>query len=179
MSPVNGYGGGRSGFTLVELMAVLVLVGLVSATAMLRFTGTTRHAQFEWSLERVMAADRLLRVHSVTCGQPGRLEFQIGDGRLGRVFPTQRDACSDVELGARMRITRFLASQRHVETGKVEVAYDPYGHSETFAIELEGPGDESTWILFAGLTGQTRRLEDRRDVERILEAIRPAGPDAG
>jgi prepilin-type N-terminal cleavage/methylation domain-containing protein len=172
-------GPGQSAFTLIELMAVLVLVGLVSATAMLRFGATTHKAQFEWSLERVMATDRLLRTHCVTSGQPGRLEFEIGAGRLERVFGARQAGSSAVELGARMRITRFLAAQRHVETGKVEVAYDPYGHSETFAVEIEGPGDQSAWILFAGLTGQTRRFEDRRDVERILETIRPASPDAG
>jgi hypothetical protein len=59
------------------------------------------------------------------------------------------------------------------------VRYDPYGHSETFALEILGPGDRSAWILFAGLSGQIRRLEDRRDVERILELIRPTRPDAG
>jgi prepilin-type N-terminal cleavage/methylation domain-containing protein len=179
MSRANRTRPRRSGFTLIELMAVLVLVGLVSATAMLRFGATTHKAQFEWSLERVIATDRLLRTHCVTSDQPGRLEFEIGAGRVKRVFGAKRTASSAVELGARMRITRFLAALRHVETGKVEVAYDPYGHSETFAVELEGPGDRSAWILFAGLTGQTRRFEDRRDVERILEAIRPAGPDAG
>jgi prepilin-type N-terminal cleavage/methylation domain-containing protein len=170
---------GRSAFTLIELMAVLVLVGLVSATTMLRFGSTTHRAQFEWSLERMMASDRLLRNHCVTCGQPGHLKFEIGTSRLERVFGARRDDSSAVELGTRLRITRFLAAKRHVETGKVEVDYDSYGHSETFAIEIEGPGDQSAWILVAGLTGQTRRLEDRRDVERILEVLRPAGSDAG
>ena len=101
MSPGSRFGRDRSAFTLIELMAVLVLVGLVSATAMLRFGATTHRAQFEWSLERVMAADRLLRTHSVTCGQPGHLEFEIGAGRLDRVFGAKRDAAPPVELGAR------------------------------------------------------------------------------
>jgi prepilin-type N-terminal cleavage/methylation domain-containing protein len=179
MSLVSQRCHGRSAFTLIELMAVLVLVGLVSASAMLRFGGTTRRAQFEWSLERVMAADRLIRTHAMTCGQPGHLEFEIGTGRLERVFGAKRNVSSYVELGARMHIVRFLAAQRHAETGKVEVPYDPYGHSETFALEIEGPGERTAWILFVGLSGQTRRLEDRRDVERILELIRPARPDAG
>ena len=179
MSRVSCPSHGRSAFTLIELMAVLVLVGLVSATAMLRFSGTTHRAQFEWSLERVMAADRLLRTHSMTCGQPGQLEFEIGTGRLKRIFGAKDNVSSYVQLGARMHIVRFLAAQRHAETGKVAVPYDPYGHSETFALEIEGPGDRTAWILFAGLSGQTRRLEDRRDVERILELIRPARPDAG
>ena len=179
MSPVSRRNRRRSAFTLIELMAVLVLVGLVSATAMLRFGGTTRRAQFEWSLERVMATDRLLRTHSVSCGQPSRLEFEIGTGRLERVFGDKRNVSSFVKLGAQTRIVRFLASRRHAETGKVEVPYDPYGHSETFALEILGPGDRSAWVLFAGLSGQIRRLEDRRDVERILELIRPTRTDAG
>jgi prepilin-type N-terminal cleavage/methylation domain-containing protein len=169
----------RSAFTLIELMAVLLLVGLISVTAMLRFGATTRKAQFEWSLGRLMAADRVLRNHCLTCGEPGRLQFEIGRGRLERVFKTQREAPSVVELGPRMRFTRFLGAERHAETGEVTVDYSPDGTTETFAIEIEGPGDQSAWILFAGLTGQTRRFEDRRDVERIFEAIRPSGADAG
>jgi prepilin-type N-terminal cleavage/methylation domain-containing protein len=179
MSPASRAEARRSAFTLIELLAVLVLIGLVSATAMLRFSGTTRRAQFEWSLERVKATDHLLRAHSITCGTPGHLEFVIGSGRLDRFFGAKRDSPSAVDLGSRMRITGFLAPQRHVENGKVEIAYDPYGHSETFAIEVEGAGEQSAWLLFAGLTGETRRFEDRRDVEHILEVLRPAGPDAG
>jgi type II secretion system protein H len=179
MSPGSRSNRRRSGFTLIELMAVLVLMGLISATAVLRFSGTTRRAQFEWSLERAMAADRRMRTHSGTCGRPASLAFEIGSGRLECAFGSQREATSNVELGARTHITRFLTARRHVETGKVEIPYDPYGHSETFAIEIEGPGDRSTWILFAGLTGQTRRLEDRRDVEHVLETLRPASSDAG
>ncbi len=179
MSPGSRSNRRRSGFTLIELMAVLLLMGLLSAAAVLRFSGTTRRAQFEWSLERLMVADRRLRTHSVTSGRSASLAFEIGSGRLECVFGSQRESTSNVELGTRISVTRFLTAARHVETGKVEIPYDPYGHSETFAIELEGPGDQSTWLLFAGLTGQTRRLEDRRDVEHILETLRPASSDAG
>jgi prepilin-type N-terminal cleavage/methylation domain-containing protein len=169
----------RSAFTLIELMTVLVLIGLISATAVLRFGGSSQRAQFEWSLQRLTASDALLRTHGATSGNPGTLEFEIGTGHLERVCGAKREASSGLELGVGVRITRFLAAGRHAEMGKVEVTYDPYGDSETFAIEVEGPNNQSTWILFAGLTGQTRRFEDRRDVERILELVRPAGPDAG
>lgn len=179
MSPASRVRPGRTGFTLIELIAVLVLVGLISATAMLRFSSSTRRATFEWSLDRVVAADQVMRTHATSTGQAGRLRFEIGRGRLERIVGPKAVIFSVVDLGERQRITRFLAAQRHVETGTVEVPYDPEGHSETFALEIEGPADQSAWILFAGLTGQTRRFGDRRDVERILELIRPAGPDAG
>jgi prepilin-type N-terminal cleavage/methylation domain-containing protein len=179
MRPASASPSRRSGFTLIELMAVLVLIGLISATAVVRFGGTTQRAQFEWSLERLIASDALLRTHGATSGQPGWLEFEIGTGHVERACGAKRDASSGIELGAGVRISRFLAARRHAEMGKVEVAYDPYGHSETFAIEIEGSNNQSAWILFAGLTGQTRRFEDRRDVERILDLVRPAGPDAG
>ena len=179
MSPASHVRPGRTGFTLIELMAVLVLVGLISATAMLRYSSSTRRATFEWSLDRVVVADQVMRTHAMSTGQAGHLRFEIGGRRLERLVGPKSASVSVVDLGERQGITRFLAAQRHVETGTVEVPYDPEGHSETFALEIEGPADQSAWILFAGLTGQTRRFGDRRDVERILELIRPAGPDAG
>lgn len=167
----------RSGFTLIELLAVLVIVGLITAVAGIRLSGTAQAARLEWGTECLAAEDSLMRTHAAACGRPAHLHFELGTGRLNRDFGDRRERTSVVELGQSLRVARFLSVGRDVETGEASVDYSPSGTSPTFAVELKGPGNRSAWMLFAGITGQVTRMEDGRDVSRMLQAMRPTGTD--
>ncbi len=176
--PPNARGPGDGyGFTLIELLAVLVIMALITAMASIRLSGTAQAAQLEWATERVESADGLMRTHASACGQPAHLQFELGTGRLGRRFGNRQEKTSIVELGQSLRVTRFLSATRDVETGEISVDYSPQGTSQTFAVELKGARDRSVWLLFAGITGQVTRMEEERDVSRMLQAIRRPGAD--
>jgi type II secretion system protein H len=160
------------GFTLIELLAVLVIVGLVTAMAGLRLSGTAQAARFEWAIERFTATDSLMRTHAAASGRSAQLRFQLGTGRLDRQFESRSANTSSVELGQNVEVARFLSATRDVETGDVAIDYSPSGSSQTYAVELKGPGDRAAWMLFAGVTGQMTRLEEERDAGRLLQAIR-------
>jgi prepilin-type N-terminal cleavage/methylation domain-containing protein len=169
--------GARFGFTLIELLAVLVIMGIITATASVRLSGIAQAAQLEWALERMTATDSLMRNHVAACGQPAHLKFELGTGRIERRFGGRVDQTSQVELGRTLRVARFLSAGRDVETGEVWVDYSPCGTCQTFAVEIKGPRDRSAWILFAGITGQAIRMEEGRDVSRLLQTIHRSGID--
>lgn len=168
----------RYSFTLIELLAVLVIVGLITAMASIRLSGIAQAAQLEWATERLAASDGLLRTHAAACGQAAHLAFELGTGRLERRFGERREKSSTVELGQRLRVTRFVSATRDIETGTASVDYSPFGACQSFAVELKGPSGRSAWMLFAGITGQVTRMEDGQDVSRMLRALGQSGVDA-
>lgn len=166
-----------SAFTLIELLAVLVIVGLITAVASIRLSGTAQAARLEWAIQRLAAEDTLMRTHAAASGRAAHLRVQLGTGRLIRDFGDRREKASPVDLGQNLQVSRFLSAARDIETGDASIDYSPSGTCQTFAVELKGPGNRSILMLFAGITGQVTRIEDGRDVSRILQAMRPTGTD--
>jgi type II secretory pathway pseudopilin PulG len=164
---------------LIELLAVLVIVGMITAVASLRLSGTMQAARMEWATERLIATDNMMRSHAAECGRAAHLRVQLGTGRLTRDFGDPRTKSSTVDLGQGVQVTRFLSTTRDLETGEATVDYSPLGASRTFAIEMNGPGKQRRLIFFAGITGQVTRMEDGQDVRRLLQALRSPGTDPG
>jgi prepilin-type N-terminal cleavage/methylation domain-containing protein len=169
----------RSSFTLIELLAVLVIVGLITAIASLRLSGTVQAARMEWATDRLIATDSVMRSHAAGCGRVAHLRFQLGTGRLSREFGDTRTKSSIVDLGHSIEISRFQSTTRDAETGEATVDYSPLGASRTFAVELKGPGNQRRLLFFAGITGQVTRMEDGQDARRLLQALRGSGTDPG
>jgi type II secretion system protein H len=168
-----------AGFTLIELLAVLVIVGLITAVASLHLSGTVHTASIEWATDRLIATDSLMRSHASACGRPAHLRFELGSGRLIRDFGEPRATPSPVDLGRSLQVSRFLSAARDIETGEVTIDYSSLGASRTFAVQLQGPGNQSRWLFFAGITGQVTRMEEGQDARRMLQALRRSGADAG
>jgi len=166
-----------AGFTMIELLVVLVIVGCLTAIAAVRLSGTAQSARLTWTYDRVIAADASLRQHALNYSQPGHLRFVLGTGELWRTYGDRRDASPLADFGA-ITVVRFVSPTRDLTSGEVWVDYSAHGTSETFAIELKTARQRSMWMLFAGVTGQVLRTEDEKDVENVFQAIRPGGPDS-
>ena len=168
----------RAGFSLVELMVVITIVGLLAGMVSLRLSGMTGKARFQQAIERLQSVDDGLRARAVRFDQPCELQLTIGSSRIQRVYGNQRDGVSDPVLSGNVEITRVRSPTRDVGTGNMTVHYAATGTSDSWAVQLTAPGHEPRWLLFAGLTGQTTELERERDVEDILEASQPPRSDA-
>jgi type II secretion system protein H len=169
---------GRTGFTLVELLVVLTLVGLVSATAAVRLSGVTQKARLERSIEILIAADRSLRNYSAKHGRPACLRLNLDAGRVQKVFGKREEGTVSIDLGSGIRLKRLLSSDRSVSSGQAQVVFSCCGTSPTYALEVEGANNTTVYLLIAGLTGQATRLGNDRNVKDALETLRPAGTDA-
>lgn len=167
----------RNGFTLIELMVVVAIIGLITATVIVRFSGSLRRARLEWAIGRFVATESGLRNQTARHARGGRLSLELGTRELRRAFGGRKQEATTIDLGSGVEVRTFLSKTRDVSSGQVVVDYTEQGTTETFAVEIETPGEESRWLVFAGLTGQITRLEEERDVEKLLEAVRHSGTD--
>ena len=82
------------------------------------------------------------------------------------------------QLAHAIRVARFVSTTRDKTAGRLAVRYAPDGTTETFAVQLKPPTQTPVWLLFAGVTGQMTSLEDARDAQDTLQAIRRARLDS-
>ena len=152
-----------SGFSLIELMAVIVLMGLMATAGIVVFAGQIDQARLSQAVDRILAAEheerRSLRVSPVPGGvkiesQPDRLRFQT----CGK----------DVTLGPNVRIKGWLTTSPNGEGN--QVPYTQQAQSPTWAIQLATRRNASRWIVVIGLSGQVLVTDDSQRVLRLLQA---------
>ncbi len=81
-SPTRPAARARSrGFTLLEIMIVLLLAGLMASSAVVGF-GATRRGRLRAGAARVAAAMRFAYVHALTTGRATRLVISLGDNKI-------------------------------------------------------------------------------------------------
>lgn len=170
----------RVGFTLIEIMLVITIIGLIAATVTIRLSSLTRGARFEWAIGHAMSLDASARVYAKTHDRPVALQFELGTNQLQRAFGKSQADRRELSLGDSVTIRRLVSQAKDSSSGKATVDYSREGRSQTYAIEIVGHGKsaQSVWLLFVGATGQVERQESEFEVVRLSKATK-AGNDAG
>lgn len=167
------------GFTLLEILIVLALMALVTATVTLRLGGRFQQVSLEQSVSLWESADTQLRARARRTGRPVALHLEVGSGVIECAFDPEDESARTIrELGRGVRVGKYLSATREVSFGPVTVAYSARGTSETFAVELVG-GDDRRWILVAGITGQMNEIADEQTAKKLLDMLIPTGVHAG
>lgn len=137
-----------AGYTLIELLAVLVLIGLLGALAVPRFT-----AQPHWQLEaasRRMAGDlRLLRQEAVHAGELCRVEFYIYADRYLLTLP---DGPQRVDLPAGVS---FDGTTTFSGTPPV-LQFNHLGRPGSGGTVILKAGEDFRYIIVTPVTGRVR-----------------------
>ena len=172
--------GKHFGLTLLELLVVIVILGLVTATVTVRLTASLGPAALEQSVAQFGFADKQLRGGARHTARHSRLELEIGASQLVcRFDATAADAGVNRALSNGVRITKYLSANQELTYGTAAVQYDDRGASESFAIELTAAGDRRRWLLVTGLTGQITEVNNESAAREILQQIAPPGLHAG
>ena len=163
--PINA-----AGFTLIEIMAALVLMGVLSAAVVVNLSGPTRAARMEDAIGQVRQYDRMTRAAARRSGAADVLTFDLSRGEIHRAA---NSAATWVSIAQPIRIDRLLLPGRRVETGRADVPISADGRSPSYAVRLIGPQDEARWLFIAGLTGATIQPENDRDAQALFDALAP------
>ncbi len=166
---------GPRAFSLVEIMAVLMVMAVVAGAVTLRLEGPLKRASMRELVDSVAGFDRLTRVWARQQGRPVTIVIDMAGGELSRVALDNRDGTTAVGsalvLPERFRVTEVRTALGRNQGGRMEIPCSRRGLSASYALCLQDDRGTRQWILFAGLTGQMIQVDDERQVQTIFESL--------
>lgn len=166
----------RRGFTLVELLAVVSLMALLSGAALVSVRFPIQKASRQAMVERIRFLDSTAR-KLARSGDRVTLFLDPSQGIIELETVRQTGILrSEIPPGVQLKI-REIESQRGAvgsrgdgdwqEDGTV-VRYDRHGTSFDYAVEVSDRTDHGDWLVVFGLTGQTVVVPTEKDVWEVV-----------
>ncbi|MGI4950558.1 MAG: GspH/FimT family pseudopilin [Janthinobacterium lividum] len=156
----------QAGFTLVEMLVVLAIMGLVGAVVLAR--GPSRSAAFEMRLasSTVTSALRLARTRAIATNQPAQVRFDIARGSL----QVGRDAVRSLPAGIAVAV-------RTAPGQPAQIRFLPDGSSTGGQVVLAGAGQTAT-IGVDWLTGRVSPGPGPQPRTPAGDGVAQGGPDS-
>ena len=200
-APSVGSSGGRraagsaSGFSLIEVAAVMLIVGLLAGTAALSLRGVGLNVDLEGWVEQAATLDRRARERAQRDGVPRGvvvdLEAQtMWVERAGVMQRQDEEAASNkllppkgwryVDAGHLDGDLASLSNETKNFRGRGQVSFTVAsdGFGDSYAVELRDRADRLRGWLVAGGSGQTTMYDDERLWRETLQTLVAAGDDA-
>ncbi|MHB8974218.1 MAG: prepilin-type N-terminal cleavage/methylation domain-containing protein [Pirellulaceae bacterium] len=169
----------KAGFTLLELLVVLVIIALLSSLVAVRLQGPYQSARLEDALERLAFTDSQTRAHSREFATACQIVFELDRGWMYSGMPGGSGARScEFALPESLRIERVRTPQMELGSGTARIDVSARGTALTYAVCVASSQGTHRWLLFAGLTGRVAYPKDEIHVQQIFELLQASGTDA-
>ena len=164
----------RPAFTLIELIAVIVLLGIISTAAALTFRSSLQSASSTDAIGQIKYLDSSARQRARRFNQPVEVVFDVTNSTLSRREGSKRnDESFTAALPRGFSIDQINIAGHSTFNGVASVNCSPAGLTPSYAIHLIGPNFDQ-WLLFAGLSGQMIVIDNEETVLDILASTRQA-----
>ncbi|WP_197138180.1 prepilin-type N-terminal cleavage/methylation domain-containing protein [Crateriforma conspicua] len=154
------------GFTLIELVVVLILVGLVAGIAIGSTRGLIRKATTERWIESFLLTEQIERHEAAKLNRSGGII--LGSNRDLTFIAADRHLA--IPPGLQLERWQVLEAAE-MRPSDNRVPYFANGQSRTHLMELRC-GDVTEWVLVMGLSGQVRHLRSQSQLEAVLSTLR-------
>jgi prepilin-type N-terminal cleavage/methylation domain-containing protein len=165
------------GFTLIEMVAVVLLMALLAVAATLSLTGRFRQVAMKEVIDQLARQDQLVRQQSRQSGQPMHLVLNLSDGWARRQDTQEVKSAQPWSLPAGYRVLKIFLLGQETNQGEVAIPYSPKGLSPSYILWLSGPNEQQRQILVTGLTGQVLEVGDERQLKILCSALKMQGYD--
>jgi len=190
----------RSGFTLIEIAACLVILGLLTGAAALSLRSIKHNVDLDTWVERFAQLDRQTRQRAQDQGRPWRIVIDLQQNRLWsepsesnphgipRSTRSTRNTSTTrttLLLPRSWALTEARTDNEQADLSssaprQVVVTISSQGVSPTYAIGLTHTTlPSSLSLLVAGGSGQPLRISDVQQIKDIFASLRAARDDAG
>ncbi|MCG8648616.1 MAG: prepilin-type N-terminal cleavage/methylation domain-containing protein [Pirellulales bacterium] len=161
-----------AGFTLIELMVVIVLLGLLAASAAMMVRLPLEQARLQQSISQLRVLDALARERAKQ-GATIQLLLDLQENSARLVDHRGQEVAPAMRLMGGNQFIGLLGLEKRSETLRW-IAYDRFGTSSSFAVRI-GSGAEQEreqWLLILGMTGQSYLTDDRVLIDEIIQTQR-------
>ena len=178
--------GRRGGFTLVELVVVVLIVGLIMMLAATRLDFMVPKYRLRGAAREVASTAKQGKARAAATGKDVYLEVDLSRGQywLLVAFPKPvEDRVSELEANALeylpvlqralpegVQFTDVIFSEKEVvSSGRARMRLSPFGASMHAIFNLKGPDDRELAVRVNGLTGDVSFFEGHREGDKLLE----------
>ena len=158
----------RRGFSLIELMAVLLIMGIMAGAVALRIENPLRKARMSDVMGSLEQLDHNTRYAARQQRRALRIVFDRSAGAVRRTDDRgQAAGGGDLVLPTGYEIEHLLVVGQDITTGAAVVRCTAMGVTPTYALLLNA-GGRRQWIVVAGLTGQFVQTQDEREARQTV-----------
>lgn len=176
----------RSGFTLIELIAVVAIMGMLVALAALRLEYLIPKYRLRGAAREVATVLKLAKSRAAADGKDVFVQVDLPEGKywilaefpvldddgrpkegefeLQRVF--QRGLPDGVQF-----VDLVMGKDRKIDAGRAIVRMSPFGSSPHVIVNLRGDGEVPFALRLNGLTGVITFHEEYKDADDLLEDV--------
>lgn len=147
----------RRGFSLIEILAVLAVVSLLTAVVSVRWSSVYREAVAASTVTRLKEFDAKTRLHLLDRRKSGKIIYDLNSHT---VKGSRWSGTSEKSIGFHLPATVRLIDSRGttVDGNRWTINIREDASAETYAIKLR-QFKKVFWIVFVGQTGQVIQTE--------------------
>lgn len=162
----------RRAFTLVEVMACMLLLALAATIVVVSLRPRQRHADFEQTLEKLWNQNQLARQRATRLSQHVAIRFDLDQQMvelLGRDGGRLANA-TEIRLPQNIRIEKLRWGAKWYDHGRVELAVTDRGQSASYGLVV-GDGSRREFFLVAGLSGQVQKVANDAQIDELFAML--------
>lgn len=140
----------RRAFTLVELLAVIAILGMFASVTTIVVRGSISAAREQLDWQRVQSMDAQLRAQCRRLRQPATVRLNLDTGTWER----RTVGMQPLRVAETRSLKALLSHGQVARSGEVTVVYRADGTSDSYAVSMSEVGPQQPWRLVCGGTGQ-------------------------
>ncbi len=161
------------GFSLIEMMATLLVIAMIAAGITLHAEGPMQSAKMKDALQQIGQFDHMTRMYARQQDKTIWLVVDIQKSILRRIGKDSTETLGDIlTLPDGFRITRMLMPESNLDGGSTSIRCSRQGFMQSYAVLLSGPNEREQWILFTGLGGELIKVNNEQELRKIMDVAK-------
>ncbi len=139
----------NSGFTLIELVLVLVLMGLIAGLTLPFVVATLDRVKLQSGVRQIKSALQFARSEAISKKALFTLNVDIDKNKYWLVVPKQKEITQSKTLDETVQVIDYQRADKNLTEGAFKILFYPRGNSSGGTIRFKSIDDEDEKNIYA------------------------------